>query len=97
MVGHFAFAVPGDLATPTGGYGYDRRMMAELGDLGWQIDHLDLGEGFPWPDEATRAEAQTRLSAVPAGRPIVIDGLALGVLPEAALRLAARNPLLPPE
>ena len=94
MVGRFAFAVPGDLATPTGGYGYDRRMMAELGDLGWQIDHLDLGEGFPWPDEATRADARTRLSAVPAGRPIVIDGLALGVLPEAALRLAGRNPLL---
>jgi glycosyltransferase involved in cell wall biosynthesis len=94
VVGRFAFAVPGDLATPTGGYGYDRRMMAELGDLGWQIDHLDLGEGFPWPDEATRAQAQTRLSAVPAGRPIVIDGLALGVLPEAALRIAGRNPLL---
>ena len=94
MVGRFAFAVPGDLATPTGGYGYDRRMMAELGDLGWQIDHLDLGEGFPWPDEATRADAQTRLSAVPAGRTIVIDGLALGVLPETALQLAGRNPLL---
>jgi len=94
VVRRFAFAVPGDLATPTGGYGYDRRMMAELGDLGWQIDHLDLGEGFPWPDEATRADAQTRLSAVPAGRTIVIDGLALGVLPEAALRLADRNPLL---
>jgi len=94
VVGRFAFAVPGDLATPTGGYGYDRRMIAELGDLGWQIDLLDLGEGFPWPDEATRAAARTRLSAVPAGRAIVIDGLALGVLPEAALQLAGRNPLL---
>lgn len=94
MVGRFAFAVPGDLATPTGGYGYDRRMIAELGALGWQIDLLDLGEGFPGPDEATRAAARTRLSAVPAGRTIVIDGLALGVLPEAALQLAGRNPLL---
>ena len=31
---------------------------------------------------------------MPAGRTIVIDGLALGVLPEAASQLAGRNPLL---
>jgi glycosyltransferase involved in cell wall biosynthesis len=94
VVSRFAFAVPGDLATPTGGYGYDRRMMAELRDLGWEIDLLDLGEDFPWPNEAARLAARTRLLAVPAGRVIVVDGLALGVLPEAALQLAARNPLL---
>ena len=94
MVKRFAFAVPGDLATPTGGYAYDRRMMTELGNLGWQIDLLDLGEGFPWPDEATRATAQSRLLAMPAGRRIVVDGLALGVLPETASQLAGRNPLL---
>jgi glycosyltransferase involved in cell wall biosynthesis len=94
VVKRFAFCVPGDLATPTGGYAYDRRMMTELGDLGWQVDLLDLGEGFPWPDEATRATAQTRLLAMPAGRSIVVDGLALGVLPETASQLAGRNPLL---
>jgi glycosyltransferase involved in cell wall biosynthesis len=69
-------------------------MMTELGDLGWQIDLLDLGEGFPWPDEAARATAQSRLLAMPAGRSIVVDGLALGVLPETASQLAGRNPLL---
>ena len=94
MVKRFAFAVPGDLATPTGGYAYDRRMMTELGDLGWRVDLLDLGEGFPWPDEATLAAARTRLLAMPAGRSIVVDGLALGVLPETASQLAGRNPLL---
>jgi glycosyltransferase involved in cell wall biosynthesis len=94
VVGRCTFAVPGDLSTPTGGYAYDRRMIAELRRLGWQIDVIDLGEGFPWPDEATRAAAQTRLLEVPAGRVIVIDGLALGVLPEAAIQLAGRNPLL---
>jgi glycosyltransferase involved in cell wall biosynthesis len=94
VVKRFAFAVPGDLATPTGGYAYDRRMMAELGELGWQIDLLDLGNGFPSPGDATRAVARTQLFAVPAGRAIVVDGLALGVLPEIASELAGRNPLL---
>ncbi len=94
MVKRFAFAVPGDLATPTGGYGYDRRMMAELGELGWQADLVNLGEGFPWPDATARTEAQAQLLAVPKGRIIVVDGLALGVLPEAAARLAGRNPLI---
>jgi glycosyltransferase involved in cell wall biosynthesis len=94
VVGHFAFAVPGDLATPTGGYAYDRRMIAELRHLGWQIDVLDLGDGFPRPNEAARIAAETQLLAIAAGRTIVIDGLALGVLPEAALQIGGRNPLL---
>ena len=94
MVKRFAFAVPGDLATPTGGYAYDRRMIAELGDLGWQVDLLDLGEGFPWPGEAARTAALTQLLSIPAGRAIVVDGLALGALPEATSQLGGRNPLL---
>ncbi len=93
MVRHLAFAVPGDIATPTGGYAYDRRMIAELAQLGWCVDLIDLGEGFPWPDQATRATARMRLLAMPAGRSIVVDGLALGVLPEAASQVAGRNPL----
>jgi glycosyltransferase involved in cell wall biosynthesis len=94
VVKRFAFAVPGDLATPTGGYAYDRRMMAELGDLGWQVDLLDLGEDFPWPCEETRTAALKQLLSIPAGRAIVVDGLALGALPEAAAQLDRRNPLL---
>jgi glycosyltransferase involved in cell wall biosynthesis len=88
----FVFAVPGDLATPTGGYAYDRRMIAELADLGWRADVLDLGSGFPRPGPACRAAARALLAAVPEGRCIVIDGLALGVLPEVAagLRLTHR-------
>ncbi len=94
MVRRFAFAVPGDLSTPTGGYAYDRRMIDELTKLGWQIDVVDLGEGFPWPSDETRAKAWLRLSDIPPGRTIVIDGLAFGVLPEAVLQLRVENSLI---
>lgn len=94
MVKSFAFAVPGDLATPTGGYAYDRRIIAELRRLGWRIEVVDLGEGFPLADTEARARAQTRLQALPAGCPIVIDGLAFGVLAEAAAQLRSRHPLI---
>jgi glycosyltransferase involved in cell wall biosynthesis len=89
-----AFAVPGDLATPTGGYAYDRRMIEELGQLGLQIDVIDLGQCFPWPSNETRKAAEARLSAVPEGFIIIVDGLAFGVLPEAARQLRSRHPLV---
>ena len=89
-----AFAVPGDLATPTGGYAYDRRMISELSRLGWQIDVIGLGDGFPLPSDTTRAAAQASLFDIPKGRTVAIDGLALGALPEAASLLRTRNALL---
>ena len=90
---HLAFAVPGDLATPTGGYGYDRRIIQELRELGWQVDVADIGDEFPFPSTAQRATALAILSALPAGHPIVLDGLAFGALPEAGA-LRCRTPLI---
>jgi glycosyltransferase involved in cell wall biosynthesis len=94
VVKRFSFAVPGDLATPTGGYAYDRRIIAELETLGWTVGVIDLGEGFPRVDAKRRAAAQALLEKTPQGLPIVIDGLAFGVLPEAAEALHARYPLI---
>lgn len=94
MVRRLAFAIPGDLAIPTGGYAYDRRMITELEHLGWHVDLVALGNGFPWPSDETRSAAQARLLAVPVGQVIVVDGLAFGVLPEAASQLRLRNPLI---
>jgi len=94
VVKRVAFAIPGDLATPTGGYVYDRRIIVELQQFGWQVDVVNLGDGYPRPSAEIKAEASTRLGSTSKGCPIVIDGLAYGVLPEAALELRERNPLV---
>ena len=94
MVNRTAFAVPGDLATATGGYVYDRRIIAELQLLGWQIDVVSVGDGFPQPSVEQRAVALARLKALPGEIPVVVDGLALGALPEAAEKIARRAPLV---
>jgi glycosyltransferase involved in cell wall biosynthesis len=90
---HLAFAVPGDLATPTGGYRYDRRIIQELRRLGWHVNVANIGDSFPFPSIAQRATALAILSAVPAGCPMVVDGLAFGALPEAGA-LRSRTPLI---
>ena len=87
MVGEVAVAVPGDLATVTGGYGYDRRMVTELADLGWKIRLIDLGSDFPRPAPTTRAFAAAQLAALPRQSLVVVDGLAFGTLPETAQML----------
>ena len=91
VVKRVVFAVPGSLDTPTGGYAYDRRIMTELRHLGWEVEYLNIGDGFPAPDEATR-RPRALLAAIPAGRPVVLDGLALGALPESRPSLRAGIP-----
>ena len=82
------FAVPGSLDTPTGGYAYDKRVVAELRTLGWQVDVLDIGDCFPKPSDAQRDAARNMLLTAGTGAPLVIDGLAYGVMPEIAAELA---------
>ena len=94
MVKRLAFAVPGDLNSPTGGYAYDRRIIAELRKLGWEVDVIDLGNGFPRPSSDARAAATETLLAIPQGTPLVIDGLAFGVMAFEATRLALRRKLV---
>jgi glycosyltransferase involved in cell wall biosynthesis len=81
------------LATPTGGYRYDRRIIQELRLLGWQVDVANVGNAFPFPSQEQRATALSILSAVPDACPIVLDGLAFGALPEAG-KLGSRTPLI---
>ena len=88
-----SFIVPGSLETPTGGYRYDRRVVAGLRGIGHRVDVLTLGESFPQPDRATLQASYRALASLPAG-PAVIDGLALGALPEIGCHLPAHAPLI---
>jgi glycosyltransferase involved in cell wall biosynthesis len=88
------FVYPGDLATPTGGYAYDRRMIEGLKDLGWQIQLISLGDGYPFPNHLQLEYARQTLLNLTSGMPMVVDGLALGALPDLATELAERHPLI---
>jgi glycosyltransferase involved in cell wall biosynthesis len=88
------WAIPGDIATKTGGYAYDRRMIAGLRELGWQVDLVGLGDGFPTPSVAQKANAEALLLAAPSAHPIVVDGLAFGALPEVAASLHRLRPVV---
>lgn len=89
-----AFAVPGSLDTPTGGYAYDKRIVGELRARGWDVNVIDLGEGFPRPSVSQLVRAGEILAAASAGRPIVVDGLAFGVMGDAAARLGSSRTLI---
>lgn len=79
------FAIPGDIDTPTGGYAYDRRLMALLPSFGVEAHHLPLPGGFPFPSEPELRETQLRLCAVADDAALLIDGLAYGAMPAAYL------------
>ncbi|KXG87516.1 glycosyltransferase family 4 protein [Agrobacterium bohemicum] len=90
MKKRFTFAYSGNLELKTGGYGYDREVIKGLRDLGWHIDLLALGDGFPSPSAETLEEAEKRLSALEDDALVMIDGLAFGVMNEWAKRDAQR-------
>lgn len=85
-----AFVVPGDLATLTGGYRYDRRLIDGLRVAGWQVTCHALDPGFPAPSEAALRGAAERFDSIPDGQLTVVDGLAYGALPEIAAAHAGR-------
>jgi glycosyltransferase involved in cell wall biosynthesis len=76
------FAIPGELDTPTGGYAYARRLIAAMPAQGIDLQPLALPDGFPFPDAAALRSCEEALSTLAPGRPVLVDGLAFGALPE---------------
>ena len=86
--------VAGDPEQRSGGYGYDRRMAAELQALGQPVALQGLAGSFPDADEQARASLDAALAALPADSPAIIDGLALGGSPGVVARHAERLRLI---
>ena len=80
--------VPGNPDQRTGGYLYDRRIVEELRRQGRSIDMIGLDGRFPIADETAAESMDSALAALPDGAQVVIDGLALGAVPEAVARHA---------
>jgi glycosyltransferase involved in cell wall biosynthesis len=53
-----------------------------LRQLGWSAQVVELDSSFPTPTPAALSDAQRQLSALPAHSLVLIDGLALGAMPD---------------
>lgn len=84
------FVVPGDPETLTGGYIYDRRIVAQLQRLGWEITLRQLDASFPYPCAGALAHADKTLSEIADGATAIIDGLAFSAMPDIVQKHAAR-------
>ena len=76
-----AFAIPGVLDAPTGGYAYARRMLQHLPEHGVMAHHIALPGSFPDPIQQDLEITRHLLTQIDPATPILFDGLAFGALP----------------
>ena len=74
---HAALLVPGPITAISGGYGYDRRITAELRAAGHTVDIIELTGTHPLPDDEARASARAAWASLAPTTIPLIDGLGL--------------------
>ncbi|WP_055519909.1 glycosyltransferase family 4 protein [Streptomyces ossamyceticus] len=87
------FVMPGgvnDVARPSGGNAYDRRICLDLPGFGWQVHQHALAGSWPRPDADARAELARTLREFPDGTVVMLDGLVACGVPEIILPEAER-------
>jgi len=80
-----AFAIPGDISQPTGGYYYERRLLEGLRLDGRDVRHLQIGASFPDPSKADMDDLVAQLSALEVNRPVILDGFLSATIDTTAL------------
>ncbi|CAA9326164.1 MAG: Glycosyl transferase, group 1, partial [uncultured Microvirga sp.] len=88
-----AFAVPGDIESPTGGYAYARKLLELLPDQGVTPRLTELPGSFPHPTAADLDCTARTLLALPPGTVLLADGLAYGALPRDLVAMV-QNPVV---
>ncbi len=86
-----ALLVPGPFDTVSGGYGYDRAIVAGLRASGHAVDVLELDGRHPLADDAAHASAAAAWARLGPDTLPVIDGLCLPAFAPLANALAARR------
>lgn len=76
------FLIPGDLEGASGGYVYDRTMVSGLRALGWAVNVHGLDASFPSPTPDALAHAERVFAGLPDQACVLVDGLALGAMPQ---------------
>ncbi len=80
------FAIPGDLSTLTGGYGYDRRIIEHLPACGIEPVHCELAASYPFPTAADQQQSVASIARDRRGDVVMIDGLAFGAMSAEVVR-----------
>jgi glycosyltransferase involved in cell wall biosynthesis len=88
-----AFVIPGDLMLPTGGYAYDRRVLALFRDFGIAARHVALPGSYPSPTPADVDMTEQTLAGLPSRTMLFVDGLAYGAMPASLVR-SVRQPIV---
>ena len=86
-----AFLVPGRLDTVSGGYAYDRRMIAGLRAAGHSVEVKELSGEHPLADAVAIASAAATLDALSGEVTPVIDGLGLPAFDGCTDAISARR------
>ena len=88
------FLIPGALDTPTGGFRYDRRIIEGLRQTGRALRVECIAGHWPVPTPAELSRADAVLQSIRDDSRVIIDGLALGAMPDMAARHGRRLRLI---
>lgn len=94
MTQPWTFIVPGNPDQRTGGYTYVRRIVSALLDMGQSVDLIGLEGRFPETDAVAARSMDNTLQALPEHSVAILDGLAMGGLPETLAKHAGRLHLI---